>query len=152
MPCVPTTGGGGSEALRRQAVEALGTPDAIKQRVYGATNPVSEVAGFAPSVAEVARGGDLVAAEIWADAAGELATTATTSLGRVFAPDTLVTVSRTGSLFNAHDLLLEPFERHVAEMWPAARLPAPKGVATDGARLLAESDHPPMFGSLIRAS
>lgn len=44
-------GRGGSEALKRRAEKRLGPLELIKQRVYGASNPVSEVASFAQEVA-----------------------------------------------------------------------------------------------------
>lgn len=142
-------GRGGSEALRQKAEGSIGPPEEIKQRVYGASNPASEVAEFALQVAEAAREGDPTAARIWADAACEVALTATASLGEVFDPGTPVTVSWTGSVFNAEDLMLEPFKRHIAGMWPTARLLAPEGTALRGAELLAQSGGPPMFGSLL---
>jgi glucosamine kinase len=145
-------GRGGSEALWRLAEAKLGTPQVIKRRVYGASNPVSEVAAFTREVAEAAREGDTEAAGIWADAAREVASTAVATLRRVFDPGYPATVSWTGSLFEARDLMLEPFKRHVAELWPDARLLAPKGTALDGAELLARSDSAPMFGPLVYVS
>ena len=142
-------GRGGSEALRRRAVETFGSPELIKKRVYGAPNPVSEVASFTPEVAGAAREGDPVASDIWADAACEVASTVTASLRRVFDPGAPAAVSWTGSLFNARDLMLEPFKRHVAERWPSARLLVPRGMALRGGELLARSDPPPMFLPLI---
>jgi N-acetylglucosamine kinase-like BadF-type ATPase len=141
-------GRGGSEVLRRRVKNRLGPPEVIKRCVYGAINPVSEVAKFAPEVAEAAREGDPVALQIWADAAREVASTAAASLRRVFAPDASVAVSWTGSLFQAHDLMLQPFKRHVASMWPSARLRVPEGTALRGAELLARSNSCPMFETL----
>jgi glucosamine kinase len=142
-------GRGGSEALRRRAEESLGPPELIKKRVYEAPNPVSTVARFAREVAKAAREGDPVASEIWADAAREVALTVTASLHRVFDPSTSIAVSWTGSLFNARDLMLEPFKRHATRIWPSARLFPPKGTALRGAELIARSDAPTMFESLI---
>ncbi len=142
-------GRGGSEALERRAKEMFGPPELLRERVYGADNPVREVASFTPEVAAAAREGDAVAAEIWADAAREVALTATASLGRVFEPGAPVGVSWVGNLFEARDLMLEPFKRHVAAAWPAARLLEPAGTALRGAELLAGSDTPPMFGPLV---
>jgi glucosamine kinase len=142
-------GRGGSEALRGRAEESLGPPELIKKRVYEAPNPVSMVARFAREVANAAREGDPVASEIWTDAAREVALTVTAALRRVFDPGASVTVSWTGSLFNAQDLMLEPFKRHVASIWPTARLLAPEGTALSGAELLARSGPAPMFGPLI---
>lgn len=142
-------GRGGSEVLRQKAEESIGKPEEIKQHVYGASNPASEVADFALQVAEAAREGDHTASEIWEDAAKEAAVTTTAALGQVFRPGTSVTISWTGSLFDAEDLMLEPFKQHVAEGWPSARLLAPEGTALHGAALLARSGEFPMFGSLL---
>ncbi len=142
-------GRGGSEALRRRAVERFGSPELIKKRVYEAPNPVSEASSFTPEVAEAAREGDPVASEIWADAAREVASTVAASLHQLFDPGAPVAVSWTGSLFNARDLMLEPFKRHVSERWPSAQLLAPKGTALRGGEVLARSAPPPMFLPLI---
>lgn len=142
-------GRGGSWALLRRAEEIFGPSESIRDRVYGSVNPVGEVASFAREVAEVARGGDPEASRIWAEAAREVALTATSALGRVFAIKSPVSVSWTGALFDAIDLMLEPFKRHVAARWPEARLHGPEGTALRGAELLASSRSTPMFGSLV---
>jgi len=56
-----------------------------------------------------------------------------------------VSLSWTGNLFNAQDLILQPFQQQVALMWPTARLLAPRGTALSGADLLVCSNPPPMF-------
>jgi N-acetylglucosamine kinase-like BadF-type ATPase len=139
----------GGHVGTQAAGEVFGTPGMIKERVYEASNPVSEVAPFAPEVAEAAREGDPVASEIWADAAREVALTVTASLRGVFTEGDPVCVSWTGGLFEARDLMLEPFKRHVAGIWPSARLLAPRGTALDGGELLARSVSPAMFRSLV---
>jgi glucosamine kinase len=142
-------GRGGSEALLRRAKDMFGAPESLKDYIYTSSNPAGEVARFAREVAEAAREGDVAATEIWAVAAREVAQTATAALDRVFAPDTSVAVSWTGNLFDARDLMLQPFQRHITVMWPKARLLAPKGTALDGAELLAGSSPPPMFEDLL---
>ena len=142
-------GRGGSENLLRRAEKEIGQPELIKKQVYGASNPASMVAAFTMEVAEAARKGDLVAREIWSDAAYEVALTVTATLSQLFEPNDFVTVSWTGSLFNAKDLMLDPFREHVAEMWPTARLLAPEGKGLHGAELLARSDRLTMFRSLL---
>ncbi len=141
-------GRGGSQALLQRAKDEFGKPESLRDRVYSSPNPVGEVAKFALEVAEAARGGDSVAKEIWAIAAREVAQTATAALGRVFAPDAPVSVSWTGNLFDASDLILQPFQQQVAAMWRTARLLAPRGTALSGAELLACSNPPPMFEDL----
>jgi N-acetylglucosamine kinase-like BadF-type ATPase len=107
------------------------------------------VARFAREVAEAAREGDPAASEIWATAAREVARTATAALDQLFTPNTSVTVSWTGNLFDARDLMVQPFQRQLAVMWPAAHLRAAKGTALDGAELLASSNPPLMFEDLV---
>jgi glucosamine kinase len=142
-------GRGGSQALLQRAKDEFGEPESLRDRVYSSPNPVGEVARFALEVAEAAREGDSVAEEIWAIAAREVAQTATAALGRVFAPDAPVSVSWTGNLFNARDLMLQPFQQQVAVIWPKASLLAPRGTALSGAELLARSNPPPMFEDLL---
>lgn len=142
-------GRGGSEALKRRAAEMFGSPEEIKKQIYGASNPVSEVAKFAVEVAEAAREGDGEAAGIWVDAANEAALSATAALDRVFAHDHPVSVSWAGSIFKARDLMLEPFKRRVAGMRPSARLISPRGDALLGAELLAQAEETTMFAPLI---
>lgn len=139
----------GSKILRQKAEDALGTPEEIKKHIYEASNPASEVAKFAKQVAEAALEGDPTALKIWADAASEAAFTTTAALRQVFKPETPVTVSWAGSLFNVGELMLEPFKHHVIEMWPSARLMPPESKALHGAELLAQFDSFPMFRSLL---
>jgi len=142
-------GRGGSEALRHRAEMSLGKAEQIRERVYGASNPVKEVASFAVQVAQAAREGDSTAEHIWSDAAREAALTATSALAALFEPQTSVTVSWAGGLFEARDLMLEPFKKRVSCTWPGSRLSPPEGDAVSGAGLLARSGSPPMFGSLV---
>ena len=139
----------GSQALLQRARDEFGDPEALRDLVYGSPNPAGEVARFARQVAEAAREGDSVASEIWTIAAREVAQTATAALGQVFAPDAPVSVSWTGNLFDARDLMLQPFQQQVRAMWRTARLLAPRGTALSGAELLARSNPPPMFEDLL---
>jgi glucosamine kinase len=142
-------GRGGSQALLQRARDEFGKPESLRDFVYGSPNPAGEVARFAREVAEAAREGDSVASEIWAIAAREVAQTATAALGRVFAPGAPVSVSWTGNLFDARDLMLQPFQQQVKAMWRTARLLEPGGTALSGAELLARSNPPPMFEDLL---
>jgi N-acetylglucosamine kinase-like BadF-type ATPase len=142
-------GRGGSQALLQRAKDEFGKPESLRDLVYSSPNPAGEVAGFAREVAEAARGGDSVAEEIWAIAAREVAQTATAALSRVFAPDAPVSVSWTGNLFEARDLMLQPFQRQVVATWPKATLLAPTGTALSGAELLARLNRPHMFEDLL---
>jgi glucosamine kinase len=138
----------GSAHLAELAAAAFGSLDEVVPAVYGAANPVSTVAGFAEQVAAAAREGDGAALEIWSAAAGALAESALAAAGRACEPLGPATLSWTGSLFEATDLLLDPFLAHVAE-GVAARGAVleprpPLGSALDGGYLLAgaPADHP----------
>jgi glucosamine kinase len=130
-------GRGGSALLAELATRALGPLDEVVHTVYGADNPVGAVAAFAAGVATAARRGDEVAAAIWASAASEIAATALAAAGRACGPDERATVSWTGGLFEATDLLLEPFLAHLAARRPSLTARAPLGSALDGGRVLA---------------
>jgi N-acetylglucosamine kinase-like BadF-type ATPase len=130
-------GRGGSPLLAELATQALGPLDEVIHTIYGADNPVGAVAAFAAGVATAARRGDEVAAAIWASAAGEIAATALAAAGRACGPDERATVSWTGGLFDATDLLLEPFLAHLAARRPSLAARAPLGSALDGGRVLA---------------
>jgi glucosamine kinase len=130
-------GRGGSALLAELATRALGPLDEVVHTIYGADNPVGAVAAFAAGVATAARRGDEVAAAIWASAASEIAATALAAAGRACGPDERATVSWTGGLFDATDLLLEPFLAHLAARRPSLEARAPLGSALDGGRALA---------------
>lgn len=144
-------GRGGSADLLRRVRTTYGAPEDLKRLVYAANNPAAEVARFAREVAQAAREGDPVARGIWADAGREAALSVAATLGRIFAQGTPVTVSWTGNLFGAGEIMLKPFKRHLAEGWPRAQPSAPKGTALRGVELLAASGPPSMFDSLIHA-
>jgi glucosamine kinase len=142
-------GRGGSALLAELATEAFGPLDEVVEAVYGAGNPVGAVAAFAARVAEAARRGDADAAGIWADAAAEVAETALAAAARALGPPSppgvdgpallaeRPTLSWTGGLFDAADLLLEPFLERVAAARPELEARPPLGSALAGGRLLA---------------
>jgi N-acetylglucosamine kinase-like BadF-type ATPase len=127
----------GSETLLRVAESAYGSLDALVAALYQAPSPSRAVAAFAPRVAEAARAGDEVAAGIWRRAGTELARSAAAALERLFGPDEAVEVSYAGGLFEAGDLLVEPFKEALAGLSPRARVVPPRGGSLDGAGTLA---------------
>jgi glucosamine kinase len=138
----------GSALLADLAADAFGSLDEVVPAVYGAANPVSVVAAFAEQVATAARAGDRAALEIWSAAATALAESALAAAARACDPMAPATLSWTGSLFEAADLMLEPFLAQVAA-GSGARAEAleprpPFGTALDGGYLLAGApgDHP----------
>ena len=77
-------------------------------------------------------------------AAAELAATALAAAARACAPGEAATLSWTGSLFDATDLLLEPFLAHLAAArrghgGPALEARPPLGSALDGGYRLASA-------------
>jgi N-acetylglucosamine kinase-like BadF-type ATPase len=130
-------GRAGSARLAELAAARFGPLDEVIATVYGAANPVGVVAGFAASVADAARAGDALARWIWADAAAEVAASALAAASRSLGTDEPAVLSWTGGLFDAADLLLEPFLAHLAARRPALAARPPLGSALDGGRLLA---------------
>ena len=123
---------------RGDTIAPLG-PRAIVTAVYDSPDPVAVIAGFARDVADAARDGDEQARAIWDEAGRELARTAAAARDRLGIDGP---VSYAGGLFDAGDLLLEPF---AAELGGEVR--APLGDPLDGAARLLE--RPPHFLDLI---
>ncbi|WP_026874467.1 hypothetical protein [Jiangella gansuensis] len=97
-----------------------------------AESPAHELASFARPVAAAARAGDPIALSIWHEAGrqlGETAIAAATGLEPVF--------SWGGRLFDAADLVLEPFQETIRRRLPEARFVAPDGDSAAGALALA---------------
>lgn len=128
---------GGSAALYARLVERFGDADSALHAVYGSASPAHELGGFAPDVAGAAHEGDPVARDIWRRAGAHLAEAAHAA-GRGLSPE----FSWGGRLFDAGDLLLEPFRAELARRVPEARLTAPEGQSADGALLLAQRGLP----------
>jgi glucosamine kinase len=127
---------GPATALQEAADAYFGGLDGISHHVYSSAAPVRELAAFTPAVARVARAGDEVARAIWRDAAEQLATTTAGVVRRAFPGAGSVALSHSGRLFEAEDLLLEPFTAAIAERCPAARHRAPLGDSLAGAARL----------------
>ncbi|MFC4119692.1 N-acetylglucosamine kinase [Nonomuraea zeae] len=124
---------GGSPALLERMTARYGHPLDLVAAVYGAGAAAHELASFAPDVAAAARQGDRVARRIWTEAGrhlGQAAVAAAEGLEPVF--------SWGGRLFDAADLLMEPFQDTVRELLPGARFAPPRGTSADGALALAK--------------
>lgn len=109
-------------------------PGEAVERVYRPRASASDLASFAPSVAAAAWAGDAVAARIWRDAAirlGESAAAVATGLEPLF--------SWGGRLFDAGDILIDPFTEEVRRHVPGARFSPPLGASVDGALLLSRT-------------
>ena len=131
-------GRGGSPRLMDAARSRYGTIEQMPERIYAEQVPTRAVASFAAEVATEAGGGDEVALAILRDAARELAISACAAAARVFKPGDAVLVSYAGNVFQAGDLVLEPFTRELEARRPGTSVVAPSGDPLDGAFLLAE--------------
>lgn len=121
-----------SQLLLKQARALFGSTDELIARVYGGVSPAHELAAFAPIVAAAAREADEVAIGIWQRAGTLLAETAYAA--SVGLPPRF---SWGGKLFEAGDLLLDPFRRELLRRESAAKVEPPLGQSADGALLLA---------------
>lgn len=121
-----------SATLLAEATRRFGSTDDLIARVYGGDAPAHELAAFAPMVADAARNGDRVAAAIWERAGVLLAETAfAVSRGLP------ARYSWGGKLFDAGELLLDPFRAELRRRAPDASVEPPLGQSADGALLLA---------------
>ena len=146
-------GRGGSPLLAGLAECHVGPLDELSSRVDTSVSPAATIAAFAVQVAEAAVRGDEVARSIWVDAAVELATTAAGCARRLFPAGASIPVSWSGGLFAAGGrdgtLLLDPFLRHLAELFPGAVPTPPAGDALAGATLLAGPEGPGLLGRFV---
>ncbi|WP_407563131.1 N-acetylglucosamine kinase [Streptomyces sp. 184] len=125
---------GGSTALLERMTARFGQPLDLVALVHEGNSAAHHLASFAPSVSDAACAGDVVAARIWTEAGRHLAQTAVaaaTGLDPVF--------SWGGRLFDAADLLMEPFRSTVRTLLPDARFTPPRGTSADGALALARA-------------
>ena len=125
---------GGSPALLGRLTARFGHPFDLVALTYESASAAHFLASFAPSVGEAARAGDPVARQIWTEAGrqlGETAAAAASGLDPHF--------SWGGRIFDAADLLMEPFQSTVRALLPAARFTPPRGTSTDGALALARA-------------
>jgi glucosamine kinase len=132
---------GPQTGLLEAATDFFGALDELPHRIYASSSPVRDLAAFAPAVAGVARAGDGVALAIWREAADHLAGSTAAVVRRGFpdAEPASVSVSQSGRLFAAEDLLLEPFKQAIAERCPEARYREPVGDALAGAARLVQN-------------
>lgn len=121
-----------SPALLDAALHQFGRTDEIAARLYGAEYPAHELAAFAPTVADAAHAGDPTSNVIWEKAGALLAETANAASSGV--PPRF---SWAGRLFDAGDLLLDPFRAELLRRNPRATASPPAGQAADGALRLA---------------
>ncbi|MFG1975350.1 N-acetylglucosamine kinase [Nonomuraea fuscirosea] len=126
--------GGGSPALLERLTARFGHPLDLVALVYESASPAHHLASFAPSVADAAHEGDAVARAIWDEAGRQLAQAAVAA-----ATGIEPVISWGGRLFDAGDLLMEPFLATVRALVPEARPTPPLGTSVDGALALARA-------------
>lgn len=111
--------------------------DSIIKKVYNSANSTQDIAGIAPLVSKAAENGDDVAIDIIKDSAKELALSAISVIQGLKMQDKSFPVAFSGSVFNAGDLILKPFEEHIISISPYADIVKPSLNPAIGAVLLA---------------
>ena len=128
----------GSAALLEAARARFGEVERLAEQIYSAPVPTRAVASFAEDVARAAEDGDEYAETILADAARELAISASAAAGRLFEPEEEVLVSYAGSVFQAGEPIAAPFRREVEARLPRSTVVEPEGDPLAGALVLTE--------------
>jgi N-acetylglucosamine kinase-like BadF-type ATPase len=121
--------------------------DVLPVRLHDAPRPVPEIAAFAPDVIQAAATGDAVAATIVAEAADELAITA--SAGVAWAGDDAVPVALGGRLLADPTPLRAALEARLAAADPAPAVRSANGSPLDGAIRLGLGDDPGPYVRLV---
>jgi N-acetylglucosamine kinase-like BadF-type ATPase len=129
-------------AIRAAAEELYGPLAFLSMSLYHEPNPVTTVARFAPRVAQLARDGNQLAARIWSDAADEIARSTLAAAEALFGRGEPLEVRWAGGLFDAGDLLVNPFCEAVLAGWPTACIRPATGGPVDGGLLLARATIP----------
>ncbi|NDL56200.1 N-acetylglucosamine kinase [Phytoactinopolyspora mesophila] len=122
----------GSAALLERLHAVYGHPSKLVAHTYDVPSPAHVLAQFATAVAEAAHTGDPIANGIWRDAGRCLAQAAAAA-----AFGSQPRVSWGGRLFDAGQLLLDPFTTSLVALVPDVRVVSPSGTSTDGALALA---------------
>jgi glucosamine kinase len=143
-------GRGGSARLMEAARDRFGAVEELPERIYSAPVATRAVASFAADVAHAAEAGDESARGILANAARELAISASAAAGRLFDAGESFVVSYAGSVFEAGELMIEPFRREVEARRPGTSVVDPAGDPLTGALMLVElvPDLPDQLGIL----
>jgi N-acetylglucosamine kinase-like BadF-type ATPase len=105
--------------------------------IYGTSFTRDMVSTIARDVIDIARQGDLVAAEIVHTAAARLGETALGTIRQLHAPGSPVSVYPTGGIFRAGPILLDTFSRTISSDWSNAAVVEPR--------------HPPVIGAFLKA-
>ncbi len=105
--------------------------------IYAAGFSRERISLLAPKVVVAAEAGDAAAIEIIQNAGEELARIALGVMRQLFAPGTAVAVYKTGGVFRAGELLMDPFRTVLFRDWPEAEPREPRFPPAAGALILA---------------
>jgi N-acetylglucosamine kinase-like BadF-type ATPase len=138
-------GRGPATALEESAVDEFGALPELYMVLQGDPDRVSRTAGFARTVADLARAGDAVAAAINAAAAAELADSVHAALVRSgHDAGSGARVSWMGNVLTHNDQIRDRFVELVTHTHPGVTVGEPFGGSLDGVGLLIDvpRDHP----------
>jgi N-acetylglucosamine kinase-like BadF-type ATPase len=129
-------GRGPATVLAEAAATQFGSIGEYVMKLGFDPNPARSLAEFAPAVAEAARGGDAVAAQLIDAAATALADSMVAAAGALESPEPVAAVI-IGGLVNLGPVLLDPLQAALERSGAKLRLQPAAGTSIDGARHLA---------------
>lgn len=138
-------GRGPATTLTEATLRQFGSIGALAAKLGSDPNPARSMAAFAPAVAEAARNGDPVAAQLLEACATALAQSMIAAANALDVPG-LVTGVIIGGLVNMGPVLLDPFRTALERSDTNLQLQPAEGTSIDGARRLAiveDSIHEP---------
>lgn len=139
----------GSKALLQMLEARFGPVADFPAALAASPSPVAVVASFAKDVADAARGGDTIAASIWAEAGVHIGGVVAAAAARSGLEGT-VPWALIGRLGAAVDLLEPGLTRSLGDLLPDADRVAPVGQPLDGVAILLDVE-PADFAPMVRA-
>ena len=132
-------GRGPATVLSEAATRQFGSISELATKLGSDPNPARSMAAFAPAVADAARSGDPVAAQLIEACAAALARSVTAAAEALNAPGPVATVI-IGGLVNLGSILLDPLHAALDRSGTNLQLRPSEGTSLDGARHLAMVD------------
>jgi glucosamine kinase len=132
-------GRGPATGLSEAAARQFGSIEEVAAKLGSDSNPARSLAAFAPAVADAARNGDPVAAQLVEAGAAALARSMTAAAEAVGAPGPISAVI-IGGLVNLGPILLDPLRAALERGDANLQLQPSEGTSLDGARHLALVD------------
>lgn len=129
-------GRGPTTMLAETAARRFGSIGELVMKLGSDPNPARSMAAFAPAVADAARNGDTVAAQLLEAGAAALAHSMIAAAEALHAPGSVAGVV-IGGLVNLGPVLLEPLHAALERSGANLQLQPPEGTSIDGARHLA---------------